>query len=158
MTHAHANPPPPKTIWGNWGIYAVLSGALGLALVFLEIWLQMNTPQAPVTQQIGEMAGEIRRTAWRGFLGLPPEPAAPAETIPFWRQYLPLAGPVLGIVAVVLSLISALRHEDRRFTAYALGLGTSAIVFQAFWWVLLVVAGVFLLISILQNMDGIFGG
>ncbi len=159
MTDTHSPPPqPPETLWQNWGFYAVLAGALGLAAVFLHISLQFNTPQPSAAQQVGEIAGEMRRAAWRGFLGLEQEPAPAAAAVPWWQAHFPLVGPILGIIAVVLGLISALRREDRRFVTYSLGLGTSAIVFQAFWWVLVLVLGVILLISVIQNMDGIFGG
>ena len=143
--------PGPLRKWGAW---AVLAGALSLALVFVQIAGPAFEPQVSAGQQIGEIAGEIRRSAWRSFLGLPP-PAPEVQPVPAWAM-LGLAAPILGIAAIVLSLVSGLRREGRRFVIYGAGLGASAIVFQFFWYVALLVAGVLLLIAIIENMGDIF--
>ena len=69
---------------------------------------------------------------------------------------LALAAPLLGILAVFLSLISGLLRENWRYAAYGVALGVTAIVFQYFWWVALLVAGVILLVTIIANIGDIF--
>lgn len=141
----------------NWGPWAVAVGALALTLVFAQIAIPMTEPQPSAAQQIGEAAGEIRRSAWRSFLGISkpaPDPVvAPNRTL----VYLGLVAPVLGIVAVVLALVSGLRRENWRYAAYGVTLGGSAIVFQFVWWLALVVLCVMLLVAIIENMGDIFG-
>ena len=140
----------------TWGLWAVITGATALMLVFLQIGGPMLEPQPSVGTQIGEIAGDIRRSAWRSFFGIE-TPVAEPEPVGVW-PYVALAAPVLGIVAIVLSLISAVRRENWHYPFYGVGLGTAAIVFHFFWWVAALMAGVFLLVAIIENMGDIFGG
>jgi len=71
-------------------------------------------------------------------------------------HYLAIAAPILGIVAILLSLISGVLRENWRYTAYGLGLGATAIVFQYFWWLALIVAAVVVLVAIIENIGDIF--
>ncbi|MEL7153786.1 MAG: hypothetical protein AAFN51_08370 [Pseudomonadota bacterium] len=138
----------------HWGIWALLAGGIALILVFFQIvGPTLETKQSAATQ-IGEIAGEIRRSAWRSFLGLPkPEPEIVAPPI---SSYLALVAPVLGVVAIILSVISGLFRENWRYAVYGASLGASAIVFQYLWWVALLIASVILLVSIIENIGDIF--
>ena len=136
------------------GFWAVALGALGVALVFLQITGPSLTPEPSAGSQIGEIAGEIKRAAWRTFLGLPkPEPEVQPMSI--W-PYLGIAAPVLGIVALMLSLVSGLKRENWRYAAYGTCLGASAIFFQFFWMLAVLVAAVALLVAIIENIGDIF--
>lgn len=147
---ARTSPNPLRT----WGLWAVLTGALALALVLVQIVGPTFEPKPSVGTQIGEIAGEIKRSAWRSFLGLPrPEPELKSASV--W-SYLALAAPILGIFAVVLSLISGLLRENWRYPVYGVSLGAGAIVFQFFWWMALLVAAVLLLVAIIENIGDIF--
>lgn len=138
----------------KWGFWALLFGAASLILVFAQFALPAFEAKPSVGTQIGEIAGEIKRSAWRSFLGLPkPEPEAVAT--PLW-MYFAMVAPVLGIIAICLSVVSAVLRENWRYSVYATSFGVAAIVFQMFWWVALLVAGVVLLVSIIENMDSIF--
>lgn len=139
----------------QWGFWAVVAGAIALVLVFAQIAGPAFDPKPSVASQIGEIAGEIRRSAWRSFFGLPnpaPEAAAPS----LWN-HVAIAAPILGVVAVVLSVISGILRENWRYPVYGTSLGVAAIVFQYFWWLALLVAGVVLLVAIIENMGDIFG-
>ncbi len=138
----------------NWGLWAVIVGALALGMVFVQIGGPMLSPKPSAATQVGEIAGEIKRSAWRSFLGLP-KPAPKMDPVPA-AAYLALAAPLLGILAVFLSLISGLLRENWRYAAYGVALGVTAIVFQYFWWVALLVAGVILLVTIIANIGDIF--
>lgn len=145
------NSPNPLRKWGLW---AVLTGALALVLVFVQIAGPSLEPKPSTATQIGEIAGEIKRSAWRSFLGLPtPEPKVAAASV---TNYLGLAVPILGIIAVVLSLISGVLRENWRYPVYGSSLGAAAIVFQFFWWMALLVAAVILLVAIIENIGDIF--
>ncbi|MEM9331642.1 MAG: hypothetical protein AAGA53_09970, partial [Pseudomonadota bacterium] len=88
----------------TWGFWSVMLGALALALVFVQIVGPTFEQKPSAAQQIGEIAGEIKRSAWRSFFGTAAE-VQKAQPVPIWN-YLALAAPILGIIAVVLSLIS----------------------------------------------------
>ena len=84
-----------------------------------------------------------------------PEPEAPESA--FWIA-LGLAAPALGLVAIVLSLISAVRRENWHYPVYGAGLGVAAIVFYFVWWMAVLFAGVLLIVAILENIGSIFDG
>ena len=158
MTDTTPTPPEPDIgqILRRWGFWSVLAGGIGLILVFFHMFGIGSEPSPSAAQQIGEIAGEIRRSAWRSFLGLAPEPVAPEPTT--FRDVAGIAAPIFGIVAIVLALISGLRRENWRYPAYGAGLGVASIVFVYVWWLALLFVGMMLLISILENIGDIFGG
>jgi hypothetical protein len=155
MTQDASTGPAPHPFY-TFGLWAVLAGGLGLAAVFLHMTAPFMEPSPSVASQIGEIAGEIRRSAWARFLG-EAEPAPVEESIDWWI-YLAFVGPALGVVALVLSLISGLRRENWRYPAYGAGLGAAAILFQFVWMVAVLIAGVVLLVAIIENIGDIFGG
>ena len=148
---AGPNSPSP---FRRWGLWAVLLGALALALIFIQIAAPSFEPKPSAGAQIGEIAGEIKRSAWRTFLGLPkPEAKAQPASLTY---YLAVAAPILGIVAIVLSLVSGVLRENRRYAAYGVSLGATAIVFQYVWWLALIAVAVVLLVAIIENIGDIF--
>lgn len=140
----------------TWGFWAVSTGALGLILVFAQIVGPMSTPQPSAGTQIGEIAGDISRAAWRSFFGMEPEEAAPVDP-PIWL-YVGFAGSILGVMAIVLSLISAILREHWHYPAYGLGFGVAAVVFQFVWWLAVIFMAMALLVAIVENIGDIFGG
>lgn len=149
--HSLDTPESPFRMVGFWGL---VTGGLALILVFIQITAPMFEPSPSVGSQIGEIAADIKRSAWSSFFGEEQEVdvVAPAK----WKAALALAGPILGVIAVVLSVVSGVRRENWRFSVYGASLGASAIVFQFFWWVALLVAGVVLLVAIIENIGDIF--
>ena len=138
----------------TWGLWAVLIGAFALILVFVQIVGPMMTPKPPVGSQVGEIAGEITRSAWRSLLGLPkPEPEV--VPVPIWTSF-GIVAPALGVIAIVLSVISGVSRENWRYSVYGTGLGVAAVVFNYFWWVALLIVGAALLIAIIENIGSIF--
>lgn len=145
---------PAPEFLRRWGFWAVIAGATALMLVFAQIVGPSFEAKPSAGAQIGEIAGEIKRSAWRSLFGLAseaPQPAAPT----IWN-YLSVLAPALGIVAIVLSLISGIKRENWRYPTYAVGFAASAIVFQFFWWVALLVVGMMLLVAIIENIGDIF--
>ena len=136
------------------GFWAVLIGAIAVVLVFVQIVGPTLEPKPSAATQIGEIAGEIKRSAWRTFLGQP-DPAPKVEPVPVWN-YLAMTAPILGVLALLLSLASGVMRENWRYPVYGASLGAAAIVFQYLWWIVVLVAGVLLLIAILENIGDIF--
>jgi len=136
------------------GFWAVLIGASAIVLVFLQIVGPALEPQPSAASQIGEIAGEIKRSAWRTLLGLPkPQPIMEPATI--W-SYLAVVAPILGAIGLVLSLLSGVRRENWRYAVFGASLSAAALVFQFVWWVILLVLGVLFLIAIIENIGDIF--
>ncbi|MDG4647050.1 hypothetical protein P6F26_01210 [Roseibacterium sp. SDUM158017] len=147
--------PAPHPFY-TFGLWAVITGGLGLIAVFTHMagpWLE---PSPSAASQIGEIAGEIRRSAWASLFG-GPEPAPVEETVEWWI-YLAVVGPTLGVMALVLSLISGVRRENWHYPAYGTALGASAILLQFVWIVAMMIMGVILLVAIIENIGDIFGG
>ncbi len=155
MTQDASTGPAPHPFY-TFGLWAVLTGGLALIAVFVHMTAPMMEPSPSAASQIGEIAGEIRRSAWASFLG-EPDPA-PVDEPSAWWLYLAVVGPALGVVALLLSLVSGLKRENWRYPAYGAGLGTAAIIFQFVWMVAVLIAGVVLLVAIIENIGDIFGG
>ncbi len=124
-------------------------------LVFAQIAGPTFEVKPSLATQVGEIAGEIKRSAWRTFLGFPKETVDPEVTTSLW-SYAAFAAPALGIAAIVLSMISGIAQENRRYAAYGFGLGSTAVLFHFFWWLALLFAGVALMIAIIDNIGDIF--
>jgi hypothetical protein len=140
----------------GWGQVAIGTGALALSLGMLHVFGGPFTPQPSVGTTIGEIAGEMRAAALRAVNGEP----QPAPVPRGWDidRVLMLAAPLFGVVAIVLSMISALRRERLRLAGYGAALGVGAIVFQLIWWIAALMAGVILLVAIVENIGDILGG
>ncbi|MGR3513737.1 MAG: hypothetical protein ACU0GG_13320 [Paracoccaceae bacterium] len=148
--------PDPHNPLHSWGLWAVVAGAVSLILVLLHIGLPMSQPSPSVGSQIGEIAGDASRAAWRSFFGLEPEVEA-VEPLPFpIIMYLGYLGAGLGVVAVVLAMVSGIKRENWHYSVYGTGLGASAVLFYFFWWLAALICGVLLLIAIIENMGSFF--
>src|SRR6056297_3953294 len=109
---ALADPSPFRKV----GFWAVLAGGLAMILVFAQIVGPAFEPSPSAGERVGEIAGEIKRAAWRTFLGLPkPEPEVQATPV---VVYLAMIAPVFGVLAVILAVVSGVKRENWRFATY----------------------------------------
>ena len=145
--------PAPHPFY-TFGLWAVLVGGLGVIAVFMHIAYPSLQPTPNVGSQIGEIAGEIGRSAWFSLRGLEDNPPVQEETN-YWL-HLAIVGPVLGVAALVLSLISGLRKENWRYPVYGTSLGIAAITLQFTWLIAVLIAGVVLLAAIIESVGDIF--
>ncbi|MEO0691563.1 MAG: hypothetical protein AAFY90_01660 [Pseudomonadota bacterium] len=143
--------PSPFRSFGFWGL---VTGVLALVFVFIVVLGPTLQPQPSVGTQIGEIAGEMKRAAWRSFFGL--EQPAPEVVKPTLMDYLAFVPPVLGGIALLLAVVSGVKGENWRYSVYGATIGGSAIVFYFFWWVAMVVVGVLLLVAIIENLGDFF--
>ena len=143
-----------RSVFAYWGFWAVLSGVVSVVMVFAFIGGPSLEPAPSVGSQIGEIAGEIKRSAWRSFFGLAPE--TPKVVEPSLWDRIGFIAPLIGGLAILLSVISLVRRENWRLAAYGTGLGVGAITFHFFWWVALLICGTLLLVAIIENIGDIF--
>ena len=146
--------PAPPNPFRTWGLWAVTLGGLAVCLVFFQIFGPMMEPKPSVGTQIGEIAGDMKRAAWKSFFGLSNEVAEPEPVQNTF--YLALAAPVMGVIAIVLAMVSGVMGENWRFAAYGTSLGAAAVLFHFFWWIALLVCGVILLVAIIENLGSFF--
>ncbi len=137
---------------------AMVLGALGISVALFALYAGPFTAQPDVGTQIGEIAGNMRAAAQRALQGLP----QPEETIvqPTWDidRILMAAAPVLGVLAIIASVIGFIRREPKRMAAYGLFVGMASIFMQVLLIAALIIAGAILLVGIMQNLDQILGG
>jgi hypothetical protein len=139
----------------GWGHVALGTGALALSLAVLHVFGGPFGPQHSVGTSVGEIAGEMRAAALRAVRGEPqPTPVPRGWDI---DRVLMVAAPLVGVLAIVLSIVAGLRRQGMRLAGYGAALGVGAIVFQFVWWIALLIAGTILLVAIIENIGDILG-
>jgi hypothetical protein len=138
-----------------FGIAGLMLGSLGLIVAMVAVYGGPFAPQQPVGVGIGEIAGDIIKSTWRELRGIEqPAPVQPGMDI---DGMLRMAVPVLAVAAIVLAVIARVRRESRVLTRGTWALAVSAMLFQFLSWTILLVAGMFFLIGIMNNITGFFG-
>ncbi len=142
----------------KWGIGSIVFGAAALIVSMLVIFAGPFAPQQSVGTSIGQIIGEISVSAMNTVRGeAPPAPQSQPWDI---DRVLMITGPVLAILGFIAAIVSAVRHEPWRLPTYGTVMGIAAITMQFMWWVALVIAGMLLLVSIIENGPSFldFGG
>ncbi|MEM9307207.1 MAG: hypothetical protein AAGA74_07910 [Pseudomonadota bacterium] len=136
---------------------AIALGGAGLLIALLVVHAGPFAPQQDVGTAIGEIAGNIRAAALRSFLGLEQPEATIVQRAWDIDRILMTVAPTAGVIGIVMAITAYLRREPKRMATYGMALSVCAVFVQILLIVLLVVAGVVLLVSIIENMDSIFG-
>ena len=138
--------------------YAAIGlGGIGLFIALLVVYAGPFAPQQDVGTAIGEIAGNMRAAAWRSFLGLEQPDSTIVQRDWDIDRILMTAAPAAGVLGVVMAITAYIRREPRRVASYGMALSVCAIFVQVLLIIVMIVAGVMLLISIIENMDSIFG-
>ncbi|MEM9434692.1 MAG: hypothetical protein AAGA12_12290 [Pseudomonadota bacterium] len=147
----------PRYSSSFWGLTGFLIGAAAFILVLVHHYGGPFTQQPEIGVTIGEIAADIKETAIAKLMGEELPPAPPPSNPPFdYDRLLKVLSAAGAGLAVVAGLGGLIRREDRVPALAAIGLGASAIVFQWLSWLVLLIAGVVLITSILQNLGNIF--
>lgn len=140
-----------------WGLAAFIVAAIALVVVTLHMSGTFAEPKKSAATTIGEIAAEIRASAKRALSeGPSPAPEAASRTWTTERIML-FAGPVLAGVAAVLGAIGLFLREAPMLPGIAIAMGSTAFLMQLLFWLALVIGGICLLVTIIRNMDAIFG-
>lgn len=149
----------PGTAIAPFGLLTLILGALALLTAAVVIYAGPFGPQQEIGVSIGEIAGDIAKSAWREMRNLPhPEATAAPLSI---DDYLQMAVAALGVLALVAGILAIVRHEPWRPVAGGLTLAGLALALQFVFWVVAVIVGVVLLVAIISNLGEIlsaFGG
>jgi formate-dependent nitrite reductase membrane component NrfD len=101
------------------------------------------------------MAADMAQSAARAAMGQEAAPPAPiARTI---DDYLKIGISLLAGLAVILGLVSFIRHEAKRAALSGIALGGMAIGFQLFTWGIMMLAGTLVIMALVYAMRDAFG-
>ena len=137
--------------------YGLIGFLLGIASLIV-ILNQLSTffePQAQSTGSvIGEIAADIKQSVARALSGEPaPKPTLPPQD---FGQLATIVALCAAWLAVMLGDVGLYRNEPHRLSYLAVGIGISAFVMQYVFWLAILICGIALLISIVENLGSIF--
>src|SRR5690349_5921916 len=153
--HASMTSPSPKPIpqgrmrTHGFGWSGLVIGLLALALGLVPGWIAplYDPPGKPILQRAADWVGELKDKAV-AVLRMEPAPPPALEQRNAWRDpRIAVWSLVFGFGALVLGIVSFVRHEDQRLVACAIALGAGTISSQYF-----LTAAVILLFAVLVGV------
>lgn len=139
----------------KFGLIGFLLGVVSLVIIVVQMSAYFEPQEQTSGIVIGEIAAEIKQSAARVLAG---EAAQERSAPPLeYSRYITICALVLAGCSVVSGAIGLYRNEPHRLSYLAIGVGFSAVVIQYVFWLAILICGVALLISILDNLDSIFG-
>ena len=103
---------------------------------------------------IGEIAADIKQSTARALSGeAAPKPTPPPQD---FGQLATIVALCAAGLAVMLGGVGLYRNEPHRLSYLAVGIGISAFVMQYVFWLAILICGIALLISIVENLGSIF--
>ncbi|MEE4315695.1 MAG: hypothetical protein V2I74_01815 [Erythrobacter sp.] len=136
---------------------AIGLGGIGLFIALLVMYVGPFAPRQDVGTAIGEIAGNMRAAAWRALLGLEQPDSTIVQRAWDIDRILMTVAPAAGVLGVIMAIMGYIRREPKKIAYYGMALSVCAIFVQILFVVLMIVTGVILLVSIIENMDSIFG-
>ena len=133
---------PPRLRRHVFGWCGLLIGLLALALGLLPGWIAplYDPPSKPIPQRAADWVGELKDKAMAAIRAEPP-PAPPPDQRTAWRDpRVAVWSLVLAFTALVLGIVSFVRHEDQRLVACSIALGAGTICSQYLLTALLILA------------------
>ena len=139
----------------KFGLVGFILGIASIVVVLIQLSAFFEPQAKSSGTVIGEIAADIRQSAARALSGDPaPEPTPLPRD---FSRMITIAALCAAGIAVVLGAIGLYRNEPHRLSYMAVGVGFSAFVMQYVFWLAILICGVALLISIVGNLDSIFG-
>jgi hypothetical protein len=117
-----------------FGWSGLIIGLLALALGLLPGWIAplYDPPTRPIPQRAADWLSEIKDKAMAAIRAETPPPPPP-EQRNFWRNpHLAVWSLLLGFTALLLGIVSFVRHEDQRLVACSIALAAGTICAQYF--------------------------
>ena len=138
----------------TFGLVGFLLGIASLVVILIQLSVFFEPQEKRSGSVIGEIAADIKQSAARALAGeSAPEPTPPPRD---YSRFITIAALCVAGLAVVLGAIGLYRNEPHRLSYMAVGVGVSAFVMQYVFWLAILICGVALLISIIENLDSIF--
>ncbi len=147
MTEQFVTTPTAPTRAGFIGF--ALGGA-ALLLVLITFVAGPFAPQQSVGVSLGDIAAEAGKATLRNWLGMEqPAAEAPAWTI---DRILRVVSISLAVFAVLCGAFGYFRRERRDIAAWAVGLGSSAMILQFFSSALMIILGVVIICALIYAL------
>jgi hypothetical protein len=111
------------------GWTGLATGILALSLALLPTWIAplYDPVPKPIQQKAADWVGELKDKALAA-IRLEPVPPPPPDYRNPWRdRRVALASLIFGFIALILGVVSFVRHEDQRLVACSVALGAGAI-------------------------------
>lgn len=138
----------------KFGLVGFMLGIASLVVILIQLSAFFLPPEKSNGSFIGEIAADIKQSAARVLAGDPtPERAPPPRD---YSRYIKIAALCVAGIAIMLGGIGLYRNEPYRLSYLAVGIGVSAFVMQYVFWLAVLICAIALLISIIENLDGIF--
>lgn len=139
---------------GKFGLAGFMLGSASMVIVLVQIAAFFKPEEKSVGTIIGEIAADIKMSAARALSG-EAAPAALPPAVDYGHLFLTAALVIAGI-AIILGGIGLYRKEPHRLCYLAVGFGVSALVMQYMFWLAVLICGIALMISIIENLSDIF--
>jgi hypothetical protein len=117
-------------------------GVLSLALGLLPGWIAplYDPPSKPIPQRAADWVGELKDKAMAAIRAEPPPAPAPDQRSAWREPRVAVWSLVLAFTALMLGIISFVRHEDQRLVACSIALGAGTICSQYLLTAMLILA------------------
>jgi uncharacterized membrane protein len=138
----------------KFGLLGFMLGIVSLVVILIQISAFFEPQEKSSGSTIGEIAADIKLSAKRALAGEPaPEPTPPPQD---YSRVITIAALCAAGIAVALGGIGLYRNEPHRLPYLAVTAGISAFFLLYVFWLAVLICGIVLLISIIQNLDNIF--
>ena len=138
----------------KFGLIGFLLGIASLVVILIQLSALFEPQEKSSGSVIGEIAADIKQSAARVLSGnTAPEPTPPPN---FFGQFITTGALCVAGLAVILGGVGLYRNEPHRLSYLAVGVGISTLVMQYVFWLAILICGVALFISILENLGSIF--
>jgi len=139
----------------NLGLLGFILGVASLLVIFVQLSAVFEPEEQSTATVIGEMAAEIKQSAARVLSGEPaPAPEPPAQD---YSQIITIAALCVAGAAIIVGGIALYRKEPHRLPYMAIGFGVSSFMFLFVFWLAILICGVAILVSMLENLESIVG-
>ena len=132
------------------GLIGFALGGAALLLVLVTFVAGPFAPQQSVGVSLGEIAAEAGKASLRNWFGLEqPDAQTSAWTI---DRVLRVVSISLAVFAILCGACGYFRRERRDIAAWAVGLGTSAVILQFFSSALMIILGVVIICALIYAL------
>ncbi|MGP6086674.1 hypothetical protein [Antarctobacter jejuensis] len=139
----------------KFGLVGAMLAIASLVVILIQLSAVFEPQGSSVGSVIGEIAADIKQSVARAWAGKPaPDPTPQPRD---YGQFITIAALCVAGVGILLGGIGLYRNEAYQLSYLAVAIGVSAFALQYVFWVALLLCGVALLISIIENLDSIFG-
>jgi len=117
----------------RFGLIGCILGLIAIGFAALPMWvLPTIFPPPPASSVIADTVVDIKDRLAAKITGATIRPSAPRppSKLEYWQRVCSIVATVLGLAALAMGVVSALRREQWRYAGIAACLGVGAMVFE----------------------------